>query len=55
MYDYFLIDSFIKMRIISSKPLRENQNKDFTFNNILRKIVPWKNVVQPDKQQISIQ
>jgi hypothetical protein len=49
----------LRMRNISDKTSRENQNRHFMFNNIFfenRAIyeIKWKNIAQPDRPQIKI-
>ena len=48
----------LRMRNVSGKSCRENQNTHFVLNNIFPKIVPfvrhWKNTVQPDRPQKKI-
>jgi hypothetical protein len=47
------------MRNVSDKTCRENQNTRFTFNNVFfenRAVyeIIWKNIVQPDRLQMTI-
>ena len=49
----------LRMRNISDKSGRENQNMHFKFINIFPHIVPlkeimWKNIVEPDRPQMTI-
>jgi hypothetical protein len=46
------------MRNVSDESCRENQNTHSMFNNIFPKIVPfmimWKNMVEPDRPQMTV-
>ena len=52
--------TLLRMRNISVKPCGENENTDFKFNSIFFSQntafyeIMWKNVVEPDKPQITI-
>jgi hypothetical protein len=59
IYDNILSHWIIlKMRNISDKYCRENQNTYFMFNNVFPKIVSYKimrkNAVEPDRPQMTL-
>jgi len=48
------------MRIVSNKTCKESQNKHFMFSincpkNIAIYVIMWRNIVQPDRTQMTIQ
>jgi hypothetical protein len=42
------------MKNVSDKRYTENENTYFMFNNVFPKSVPWKNMVGPDRPQMTI-
>jgi len=49
--------NLLKIRNVSDKGCRENQNTHFMFSNTLQKIVLWNNVkkvIEPERSQMII-
>ena len=62
VFTFILISRWIilKMKNVSNKSCRENQNTRFTFSNFFPKFVPiyeimWKNRAEPERPQMRIQ
>jgi len=51
--------SFLRMRNVSEKYVRENQNMPFMFGNFFSRIcaiseIMWQNVAELDRQQVTV-